>query len=169
MTLFELLDMQRESQTHSDTQPETLEQIHLAQLAELGEIVQAVKWGQKPVSKYPAWAWSECAEKTPATRSQVADKIADLLCFVLLEGLFLEQQGELDLNEYYDYWDIYWEPTRSLSFPFAVTSFFKDGNGRESFEFALFSIVNISKALGFTRDEIEATYDKNVARGCGMV
>jgi hypothetical protein len=43
MTLTDLLTMQRELQTHSDTQPETLDQIRIAQVAELGEIEAAYK------------------------------------------------------------------------------------------------------------------------------
>jgi len=168
MTLTDLLTMQRELQTHSDTQPETLDQIRIAQFAELGEIVQAIKWGVAPVETYPAWAWWHRDSKVPAQRDVLAGELADLLCFMLLEIVCRVDNFGVLIPER-DKWSDNWR-SASRSGKFTSEGVWDNVHGLVSTGSVrrLEWFVYFCDHLGFTQSEIEAAYkaayDKNVAR-----
>ena len=159
MTLHDLLTMQTELQTHSDQQPQTIEQIYLAQMAELGEIVQCVKWGVSGDDERPAWAWWHRASKVPAQRDELAGELADLLCFVLLAVLE-------DAPPSSDEWTEAWQKPVLL----------RNGDSSDLYAAAWGCVtsvgvewfVQLCRHFGFTQADIEAAYqaayDKNVAR-----
>lgn len=171
MTLNELLDMQRELQQHSDAQPESLGQIRIAQMTELGEANQGVKWGMEPVSKYPKWAWWKRAKQIPATRSNVLDELADLLCFILLEIIYRREKGEIAAHDH-DTWGREWLLIKRYGFE---SEFFVEDYSQNAIDMLCIDtshrleyFVGLCACLGFSQDELEAAYkdayDKNVAR-----
>jgi dimeric dUTPase (all-alpha-NTP-PPase superfamily) len=171
MTLTELLDMQRQLQQQSDAQPETLAQIRIAQMTELGEVNQAIKWGMEPVSKYPKWAWWKRAKQIPATRSNVLDELADLLCFILLEIIYRRDKGEIATHDH-DAWGHEWSLAERYD---DEPEFFVEAYGANALDVMCIDtshrleyFVGLCDCLGFSRDELEAAYkdayDKNVAR-----
>lgn len=145
MTLQELLEIQKELNSHCDGSP-TYEQLEWAIAAELGEFAQARKGD---------WCWWKRNGKgfESESRDRQLDELADILCF-LLTGLLMDN-ALIGLDLDCDFWQ-YGSVFRSK--PRAVLRHCELGK----YDRAIDHFAGFIKENGFTKEEVETAYLKKV-------
>ncbi len=154
MTLQELLDIQKELNSHLGATP-TNEQLCWAIMAELGEFAQSRKGD---------WCWwkRQGKEFSSESRERQLDELADVLCFLLTGAL-----AEKEMNEYFSLSSGNWEDRfeRPVGDEQTLEEILADLLSYAAEMFFRVSICRFATAcqhLGFTQAEIETAYLKKV-------
>lgn len=158
MTLQELLDIQKELNSHLEATP-TNEQLCWAIMAELGEFAQSRKGD---------WCWwkRQGKEFSSESRERQLDELADVLCF-LLTGALAEKEVSEDFSLSSGNWEGRFqkpvddgqtlEEVLSDVFEYATEMLF-----RVFFRVSICRFATACQHLGFTQAEIETAYLKKV-------
>ena len=164
MTLKEMIDRQMYLNGLLPTKP-TVEQLVLATAAEVGELVQALKYGVKDPA-IAGWCWWSRPDKPgkPSTKEEVLGELVDIWHFVLSILIC----GEVDNNSAENTYKRLWDNTYKRLWDEAVSwplHFFVEGiSSRYYFQ----GIIGAAKCLGFTKEEFEDAYwaktEENIKR-----
>lgn len=169
ITLSELISKQTELQGFLPSLP-NYQQLHCAQLDEIGEINHACKWAiieSNGDKRFDGWSWWKRASMEPTTREHLISEFLDLLHFTLLEVILdgFTYKNIVDDGEYELMWD-FSPPKFGVEQAYDYFAKYLDAfcGGMCKLKF----LVRAAIALGVTREELEsnfqASYQKNVDR-----
>ena len=158
MTFTELLEAQRELNSHLSRKP-TQEELELAIIDEIGELVKALKWGADTPIPYPGWAWWQREDKPRSSADEVLGECVDLVHFTLTNCLLHEgERGWLPPHLMDAQFVEIWHHEADLDLAvWHLLDRTKNGLG-------FLHIALIMAALGFTREDFNAAWHKSVEK-----
>jgi dimeric dUTPase (all-alpha-NTP-PPase superfamily) len=158
MNLHGLLEIQTELNSHCPRFPNKQELL-MAIVAECGELAQATKGD---------WCWwtRNGVPFQNRSRDEIADELADILCFLLV-GILLTHHDVLGNNEQayktrIQAWESAWASSKPRWMPSSFLAYLIRDSSSYDFVISIASFVRLARSLGFVQEEVEAAYLRKV-------